>query len=84
MHCLLGIALLGSNECAVDDGGCSELCRNLNGSFECYWLCSDGYRMSNQTNNYCSANLSTIIIILYFKQILMNVLKEWMSVSICA
>ena len=46
-------------------------------------MCSDGYRMSNQTNNYCSANLSTIIIILYFKQILMNVLKVWMSVSIC-
>ena len=35
----------------MDNGGCPESCRNLNGSFECYRSCRDGYRLDNNRHD---------------------------------
>lgn len=33
----------GKNECAVNNGGCSQLCTDTPGSFYCH--CHEGYRL---------------------------------------
>ena len=69
----------------MDNGGCPELCRNLNGSFECYRSCRDGYRLDNNRRDCLGTETKLMCIVMYFvsQQILMNVLKVQMNVSIC-
>jgi hypothetical protein len=42
-----------NNECLNNTGGCSQYCRNLGGSYECY--CQDGLVLSSD-NTTCLGN----------------------------
>ena len=37
------------DECAVDNGGCSQICINKPGSFECQ--CKDGYALADYSKS---------------------------------
>ncbi|KAL7732539.1 hypothetical protein ACLKA6_019174 [Drosophila palustris] len=42
---------LDIDECQESNGGCSQICNNLNGSFEC--ACEKGFQIDVQTGNTC-------------------------------
>ena len=43
--------LLDINECAVENGGCGQICNNLPGTYEC--KCEDGYLLDTNSHS-CS------------------------------
>ena len=51
------------DECAADDHGCQQLCRNIDGSFECY--CRAGYRLDDDGIS-CSGTETICVVILYY------------------
>ena len=54
------------NECDVDNGGCSQICTNTNGSFTCE--CNDGYQLDSDgttCNGMNREHLNCCIYIIY-------------------
>ena len=47
--CSYPVAMLDINECADDKDGCSQICTNSEGSYEC--SCSDGYILDADGKN---------------------------------
>ena len=43
------------DECVEDLSGCSDICQNTNGSFEC--SCHNGYYLSHDDNRTCIGTL---------------------------
>ena len=41
--------------------GCSQMCRNTNGSYECY--CNSGYTLDTSDNRLCVGNIITLCIL---------------------
>ena len=54
---------LDINECHVDNGGCSQICTNTEGSFECF--CREGYILDGDGKN-CLGTRVIYIHIVYF------------------
>ena len=59
------------DECAVNNGGCAQVCLNTLGSFSC--ACMNGFQLSGDGRN-CSGKYS-IVSTLCFKQNLMCLLE---------
>ena len=49
------------DECAADDDGCQQLCRNIDGSFKCH--CRAGYRLDDDEIS-CSGTETICLVIL--------------------
>ena len=43
--------IIDTNECANNNGGCDQTCKNTDGSYECQ--CNDGYYLDDD-NHGCS------------------------------
>ena len=46
------------NECDDNDSGCSQICKNTEGSYEC--SCNDGYELDDNGRNCSNASKSTM------------------------
>ena len=46
------------DECADDNSGCSQICTNIPGSFECQ--CRDGYHLIENSTTRCTGNVSKL------------------------
>ena len=51
--------ILDINECANDSGGCSHICTNTEGSFEC--SCRDGYILDTDRRHCSGMHSNTIL-----------------------
>ena len=69
---------LDINECEEDNDGCSQICNNTQGSFEC--SCRDGYTLDGDGKN-CSGtrNQSINYTLCIVDQISMNVMKTMVA-----
>ena len=46
------------DDCVDNNGGCSQICRNIPGSFECQ--CRDGYHFIENSTTHCTGNVSKL------------------------
>ena len=54
---------LDTNECLLNNGGCSQLCVNSLGSYQCN--CGNGYQLNNNQID-CDGLLANIIVVVHF------------------
>ena len=47
------------DECAENNGGCSQICTNIPGSFECQ--CRDGYHFIENSTSQCTGVISRYV-----------------------
>ena len=47
------------DECTDNNGGCSQICTNLPGSFEC--RCRDGYHFIENNTTHCTGTILSYI-----------------------
>ena len=59
--------LIDINECDDDNGGCSQICLNTNGSFECE--CYNGYDFTENSTTDCIGNVKNFIVMNNFVMI---------------